>query len=218
MSTTVNASNDTVNSSDTASETALSLGMKIISVMGLTLFTGSYVTSWQRSLAEYAKEQQGETIVATSDVSSPTATKTPEVGTTGEVDTTGEVALVVAEETIVVPETPVIPKITDSDILNKLKTSLYNKIDTNWKQYPTFSENLVYQVTTNAAGDIAKYQHINEAASKYISETPLPQLTGFSTTDVEENAREPIAEFLVVLTPNGVIQVNQWVTVEEVEE
>ncbi|MGD1807453.1 hypothetical protein ACP6PL_18720 [Dapis sp. BLCC M126] len=213
----------TINPSDTTSETAKSLGLKIISIIGLTLFTGFYFNSWQRSLAEYAQQQQPETTIATSasesTVTSSTTTETSEVDTNGSISTMNTVsqgtAPVVTEETMTVPETQTIqtqtiPKITDSDTLDKLTSVLYNQIDTSWKQYPTFSENLVYRVTMNSAGNIAEYQHINQAASKYIAETPLPKLTNFSTTDVQD-ASKPTAEFLVVLTPAGVLQVNQWV-------
>ncbi|MEM1168346.1 MAG: hypothetical protein AAGJ08_04510 [Cyanobacteria bacterium P01_H01_bin.35] len=215
----------TINPSDTTSETAKSLGLKIISVIGLTLFTGFYVNSWQRSLAEYAQQQQAETTVATSasesTVTSSTTTETSEVDTTESISTMNTVsegtAPVVTQETMTVPETQTIPKITDSDTLDKLTSVLYNQIDTNWKQYPTFSENLVYRVTMNSAGNIAEYQHINQAASKYIAETPLPKLTNSSNTDVEDDSK-PTAEFLVVLTPNGVLQVNQWMAEEGVGE
>ncbi len=212
MSTTINPSN-------TASETAKSLGLKIISVIGLTLFTGFYFNSWQRSLGEYAQQQQAETTVATSTSestvtsTSSTTTETSEVDTTQSISTmntvSSETASVVTEVSMRVPETKATPKITDSNTLDKLSSILYNQIDTNWKQYPTFSENLVYQVTMNSAGNIAGYKHVNQAASQYIAETPLAKLTNFSTTDVE-NASKPTAEFLVVLTPNGVLQVNQW--------
>ncbi|NEN90559.1 MAG: hypothetical protein F6K48_17270 [Okeania sp. SIO3H1] len=244
MSTTINASNN-------SPETAKSLGLKILSVVGLTLFAGSYVNSWQSSLAEYAQQQEQEaeeTIVATSTTDTPTiiasaptskpttapstvATSTtntaPIVASTSKptiapstsvvssaVDTTESVSAVntvpVAETqvTLAVPETQAAPKITDSNTLEKLNSMLYNQIDQAWKQYPTFSENLAYRVTMNSAGMVAKYEHINKAASEYIGETPLAKLTNSSTADDSK----PTAEYLVLLTPNGVLQVNQWLT------
>ncbi|NET27575.1 hypothetical protein [Okeania sp. SIO1I7] len=245
MSTTINASNN-------SPETAKSLGLKILSVVGLTLFAGSYVNSWQSSLAEYAQQQEQEaeeTIVATSTTDTPTiiasaptsqpstapstvATSTtntaPIVASTSKptiapstsvvssaVDTTESVSAVntvpVAETKVTmaaVPETQAAPKITDSNTLEKLNSMLYNQIDQAWKQYPTFSENLAYRVTMNSAGMVAKYEHINKAASEYIGETPLAKLTNSSTADDSK----PTAEYLVLLTPNGVLQVNQWLT------
>jgi len=206
----------TINPSDTASDTAKSLGIKIISVIGLTLFTGFYFKTWQRSLAEYAQQQQAETTVATS-----TSEVAPAVVTTESASAVNQVSQettpavsevttpVVTEVTTTVPETQPKPKITDSNALDKLTSVLYNQIDTNWKEYPTFSENLVYRVTMNSAGNIAEYKHVNQAASQYIAETPLPKLTNFTTTNLE-NANKPTAEFLVILTPGGVLQVNQW--------
>ncbi len=216
----------TVNSSNNSSETAKSLGLKIISVIGLTLFTGFYANSWQRSLREYA-QQQAETTVATSTtdtapivantstskstVIASTSGVSPVVDTTQSVSSVNtvpaETAPIETEVTMAVPETQAAPKITNSNTLEKLSSVLYNQIDKAWQQYPTFSENLAYRVTMNSAGMIAKYEHINKAASEYIAETPLAKLTNSSTID----ANKPTAEFLVLLTPNGVLQVNQWV-------
>lgn len=205
--------------SDTTSETAKSLGLKIISVIGLTIFTGYYINSWQRSLAEYAQQQQAKTTLTTSTSES---TVTSLTNTTGnlEVETTQskstintapeETAPVATELTMTVAQTPAAAKISDSNTLDELTSVLYNQIDANWKQYPTFSENLVYEVTTNSAGNITEYQHVNKAAFKYIAETPLAKLTNFSPTKVEDTSKVT-AKFLVVFTPYGVVQVNQWV-------
>jgi hypothetical protein len=177
----------------------------------LTLFTGFYVNSWQRSLAEYAQKQQAETNVSSS---TTTIRETSKVDDTQPVSTINraseETVPVVTEVTMTVAETPTGAKITDANTLEKLTSVLYNLIDTNWRQYPTFSENLVYRVTMNSAENVAEYQHINKAASKYIKETPLAKLANLSTT-APEGASKSTAEFLVILTPDGVLQVDQWV-------
>ncbi|MDE5081758.1 MAG: hypothetical protein O4859_10875 [Trichodesmium sp. St18_bin1] len=200
-----------INSSDTASETRRTQGLKIISVILLTLFTGFYVNSWQRSLAEYAQKQQAETSVSSS---TTTIRETSKVDDTQPVSTINraseETVPVVTEVTMTVAETPTGAKITDANTLEKLTSVLYNLIDTNWRQYPTFSENLVYRVTMNSSENVAEYQHINKAASKYIKETPLAKLANLSTT-APEGASKSTAEFLVILTPDGVLQVDQWV-------
>ena len=200
-----------INSSDTASETRRTQGLKIISVILLTLFTGFYVNSWQRSLAEYAQKQQAETNVSSS---TTTIRETSKVDDTQPVSTINraseETVPVVTEVTMTVAETPTGAKITDANTLEKLTSVLYNLIDTNWRQYPTFSENLVYRVTMNSAENVAEYQHINKAASKYIKETPLAKLANLSTT-APEGASKSTAEFLVILTPDGLLQVEQWV-------
>ncbi|NEO56433.1 MAG: hypothetical protein F6K54_27120 [Okeania sp. SIO3B5] len=222
MSTTVNTSNN-------SPETAKSLGIKILSVVGLTLFAGFYVNNWQGSLAEYAQqqeqEQEAETVVATSttdtapiavNISTSETTTAPSTSVVSSaVDTTESVSAVntvatmpETEVTLAVPETQAAPKITDSNTLDKLNSMLYNQIDKAWQQYPTFSENLAYRVTVNSAGMVANYEHINKAASDYIGETPLAKLTNSSTTDTNK----PTAEYLVLLTPNGVLQVNPWLT------
>lgn len=221
MSATINTSN----------ATAKSLGLKILSVVGLTLFTGFYVNSWQRSLAEYAQQQQTETTVATSAANTSqtvattsksdptvipsTSAVSPVVDTTNSVSAVNTVSQetttpVVTEVSMSTQETPAAETISDSNTLNKLSSTLYNQIDKTWQQQPTFSENLVYRVTMNSEGNVAKYEHINQAASEYIAETPLPKLTNYSTTKLED-ATKATAEFLVVLAPDGVLQVSQWV-------
>ena len=200
-----------INSSDTASETRRTQGLKIISVILLTLFTGFYVNSWQRSLAEYAQKQQAETNVSSS---TTTIRETSKVDDTQPVSTINraseETVPVVTEVTMTVAETPTGAKLTDANTLEKLTSVLYNLIDTNWRKYPTFSENLVYRVTMNSTENVAEYQHINKAASKYIKETPLAKLANLSTT-APEGASKSTAEFLVILTPDGLLQVEQWV-------
>ncbi|NEP83375.1 MAG: hypothetical protein F6K39_37710 [Okeania sp. SIO3B3] len=214
MSTTINTSNN-------SSETAKSLGLKILSVVGLTLFAGFYTNSWQRSLAEYAQQQEQETeetVVATSTSQPTVATSTSVVSSAVDTNESvsavntvpAETASVETEVTMAaVPETQAAPKvITNPNTLEKLNSMLYNQIDQAWKEYPTFSENLAYRVTMNSAGMVAKYENINKAGSEYVAETPLAKLASSSTTD----DNKPTAEYLVLLTPNGVLQVNQWVT------
>jgi len=182
-----------------------SLAIKLISVVGLTIFTGFYVNSWQRSLSNYyAEKEQQETQVASA---------TPSVYQEQEklvaIATVEETTKKVVETTEVksVPEqVEIVPEITDPTTIKSLNGKLYQKIDTTWRQIPSFTENLVYKVKVTKEGAIAQYQHINKAALDYIQETPLPNLSGS-----EEIGAMPTAEFLVVLAPTGILQVSPWV-------
>lgn len=188
-----------------------SLAIKLISVVGLTIFTGFYASSWQRSLTKhYAEQEQQEQQKTKVAMAMPTATQEQE---------TSSVAMATAEETAAVTEVnsvpevveiapKIAPEITDTTTINSLNGELYQKIDATWQQIPSFSENLVYKVKVTKEGAIAQYQHINKAASDYIQETPLPNLSNFAR---EEMSSTPTAEFLVVLAPTGVLQVSPWV-------
>lgn len=188
-----------------------SLAIKLISVVGLTIVTGFYANSWERSLKNYyAEQEQQETQVASA---------TPPVAQEVSQEQETLVAMAAVEETTttVVETTEVksapekveiAPEITDKSTIDSLNGQLYQTIDTTWLQIPSFTENLVYKVKVTKEGAIAQYQHINKAALDYIQETPLPNLSGSAK---EEIGAMPTAEFLVVLAPTGVLQVTPWV-------
>ncbi|MDY6804194.1 MAG: hypothetical protein SXA11_10360 [Cyanobacteriota bacterium] len=198
-----------------------SLALKLISVVGLTVFAGLYATSWQRSLTKhYAEQEKPATKVAvatpsvaqeqqTSSSSTTTATTaaTAPVGETAPV-TSAPVAPVTSAPVVVETAPQIAPEITDTTTINSLNGELYQQIDTTWRQIPTFSESLVYKVKVTKEGSIAEYEHINKAASDYIQETPLPNLSSFAS---EQVSSVPTAEFLVVLAPTGTLQVSPWV-------
>ncbi|MBS0015637.1 MAG: hypothetical protein KFF72_04600 [Arthrospira sp. SH-MAG29] len=158
-----------------------SVGLKIGSVIGLIAFSGFYINSWQQLLSNHYAQQQPEveTIVTAVEIV-PETVETPTVAAT-------------------------VTPITDPNAIAQLTSQLYTQIDQNWQQYPTFTENLVYQVSVNQTGAIAQYKTINPAAAKYINQTPIPQLSQATTPD------QPQAEFLVVMAPSGSLQVNPWV-------
>lgn len=102
------------------------------------------------------------------------------------------------------------PKIiTDAVKLEALNQQLYELIDQNWRQYPTFTEDLIYRVTLNEAGDILSYQTENPAALEYRQATPFGQLEEFGEPQTEAVAveGESIAHFQVTLTPSGELSV-----------
>lgn len=158
-----------------------SVGLKIGSVIGLIAFSGFYINSWQQLLSNHYAQQQPEveTIVTAVEIV-PETVETPTVAAT-------------------------VTPITDPNAIAQLTAQLYTQIDQNWQQYPTFTENLVYQVSVNQTGAIAQYKTINPAAAKYINQTPIPQLSQATTPD------QPQAEFLVVIAPSGSLQVNPLV-------
>lgn len=97
-------------------------------------------------------------------------------------------------------------EITEPEQLDRLKTQLRDRLDDAWSQRPTFTEDLVYQVSVAENGDILGFRYMNNAAVQHANQTPLPDLQ-YQQTD---RSAEPNALFRVVFTPGGVVQVSPW--------
>ncbi|RMF64667.1 MAG: DUF4335 domain-containing protein [Cyanobacteria bacterium J069] len=97
-------------------------------------------------------------------------------------------------------------EITEPEQLNQLKTQLRDRLDDAWSLKPTFTEDLVYQVSVAENGDILGFRYMNNAAVQNANQTPLPDLQ-YQQTD---RSSEPNALFRVVFTPGGVVQVSPW--------
>ena len=184
-----------------------SLAIKLISVVGLTIFTGFYVNSWQRSLDNfYAEKEQQEMQVASATLPVSQKQEAPVAMVAAEETTQKIFEVTEVKRETEAEQVEIAPEITDPTTIKSLNGKLYQEIDTTWRQIPSFTENLVDKVKVTKEGAIAQYQHINKAALDYIQETPLPNLSGS-----EEMGAMPTAEFLVVLAPTGVLQVTPWV-------
>ncbi|NER34896.1 MAG: hypothetical protein F6J93_12895 [Oscillatoria sp. SIO1A7] len=92
-----------------------------------------------------------------------------------------------------------------AEVTEDLYYEVYNKVDRSWRLYPTFKSNLAYKVNVKENGAIASYEPINEVAVDYLSETPMESLV-----DAGGKSEEPVASFLVVLTPSGRLEVSPW--------
>ena len=98
-------------------------------------------------------------------------------------------------------------EITDPDTLQDLNSQLYNQIDRDWQSIPSFSNHLVYRVQVKSDGAISSYDAINPAAKEYVNEIPLSELNNSSA----DMSQESVGKFLVVFTPNGILEVSPWV-------
>jgi hypothetical protein len=101
------------------------------------------------------------------------------------------------------------PAITDAAKIKELETGLKTKLDQNWKTQPTFKEDLVYRVGVSANGDILGYKYVNTAALNFVNETPLPDLY-YKPVPGSANNSEPLAQYRVVFTPSGQLQISPW--------
>jgi hypothetical protein len=103
------------------------------------------------------------------------------------------------------PETAAVP-ITDSGEIELLRGKLSQQIDGAVKNQPPDAE-LVYRVSVAQDGAIVGYKPENSAAVDR-SETPLSELL-YKPVGTRPPA-EPLADFRVVLAPDGNVQVTPW--------
>jgi hypothetical protein len=97
-------------------------------------------------------------------------------------------------------------EITDRLKLDELALKVYDRIDQSWQTSPTFTQNLVYRVSTSQDGAIGNFESLNQPAKDYIQETPLPNL--LKSSETSSNSAAPVAKFTVVFAPSGTLEVN----------
>ena len=100
------------------------------------------------------------------------------------------------------------PRITDPSEIDALNQKLYKQVNGAWKKRPV-EQDLVYRVGVNSNGVIVGYKSVNAAANNAIEQTPLPNLL-YNPAANRAATQEPIAQFRVVFTDNGVLQVSPW--------
>ncbi len=107
------------------------------------------------------------------------------------------------------------PEITDPTQLYRLNWRLFEQVDRAWSDRSNRDGELVYRVTTGSDGAILGYKPVNPAAIELgVEKTPLADLiyipTKSSKNSTVPEKSEPIAQFKVVFTPTGVVEVSPW--------
>ncbi|MBW4447863.1 MAG: DUF4335 domain-containing protein [Spirirestis rafaelensis WJT71-NPBG6] len=102
-----------------------------------------------------------------------------------------------------------VPEITDASQLRALNRQVYNQINPAWATRSGLNEDLVYRIGVAADGAIVGYKATNKEANQAIEKTPLPKLL-YNPAKRGGINNEPIAQFRVVFTPQGVLQVSPW--------
>ncbi|WP_448533224.1 nitrate ABC transporter ATP-binding protein, partial [Parathermosynechococcus lividus] len=145
-----------------------------ICLLGSVLYAQSQHNQLKRGNNKITPAPQ---VSAPSAISSDPATQPSEI-TTNQPETTAtpNISKPSIPSPSVTSVTPVTPEITDPTQISELNWKLYDIIDQNWQQFPTFTEDLIYLVKVNSYGDIFSYQPSNQAASDYLQETPFPDL------------------------------------------
>ncbi|ABA22087.1 hypothetical protein Ava_2472 [Trichormus variabilis ATCC 29413] len=102
-----------------------------------------------------------------------------------------------------------VTEITDPSQLRALNRQVWNQIEPAWNSRSAVKENLIYRVGVAADGAIVGYKAVNQEANAGIELTPLPNLL-YNPANRPPIANEPIAQFKVVFTNNGVLEVSPW--------
>ncbi|WP_413163802.1 hypothetical protein ACL6C3_30200 [Capilliphycus salinus ALCB114379] len=206
--------NEMTSNAKTSQESPLIL--KSITAVGVAVFSGFMFMNWQHTLSEAKVAKEAEKTVATQTTNTTTSSTTPVQTEPVAANSTATVSQIPAAETATNPsvssvvETTIVEteaEITDPTLIASLNQKLYNEVDQAWQQIPTFSDNLVYQVKVQENGEIADYAPLNEAAANHLSEVPLDELYNKKAAMLSEK----VANFLVILTPSGSLQVNPWI-------
>jgi hypothetical protein len=101
-----------------------------------------------------------------------------------------------------------VPEITDASQLRALNRLVYNQIHPAWANRSGLQEDLVYRLGVAGDGSIIGFKAINQKANEGLTQTPLPNLLYNPANRRTPN--EPIAQFKVVFTKRGVLEVSPW--------
>jgi hypothetical protein len=101
-----------------------------------------------------------------------------------------------------------VPEITDPSQLRALNRQVYNQINPAWTSRTTDNKELIYRVGIAGDGSIVGYKAVNKSSNDSVEKTPLPNLLYNPANRSVTN--EPIAQFRVVFTRRGELQVSPW--------
>ncbi|MGD1900706.1 MAG: DUF4335 domain-containing protein [Geitlerinemataceae cyanobacterium] len=99
--------------------------------------------------------------------------------------------------------------ITDSDRLYALSIKLDRELTQNWGEDAEPSSDREYRVNVGQDGAIVGFISSNAAAETYLDSTPLPDLL-YVPANAERADAEARAEFRVVFSESGTIEVSPW--------
>ncbi len=157
------------------------------------------------TLGETTTPTLGETPATTGEATTPALGETP-------TPTLGETPTMMGESPDMMGEAPAATAqpqaIADPAVIETLSQDLYEKLDSNWTTYPSFTQDLTYRVQINEQGEIVSYEPVDPMAQQYTKELPLPNLS--ETPPAGSATAQPLANFRVVFTPTGGLQVNPW--------
>lgn len=134
---------------------------------------------------------------------SPNASPTASVSPTA---TPSPTASPISAEDLKASQTTAV-KITDSAEVEQLKAKLFEQIDQAWKNTPALEKPLTYRVSVGKDGAVVGYKPVSPESADD-RQTPLPNLLYKPVGS--RPLGEPLADFRVVFTPSGALQVSPW--------
>jgi hypothetical protein len=101
--------------------------------------------------------------------------------------------------------------ITEDTKVRELNGKLRDEFDKAWKSdvRKDLNDDLVFRVAVAADGTVVGYKAVSKTANDSVSKTPLPNLL-YNPATRSNVASEPIAQYRVVFTQKGVVQVSPW--------
>ncbi|MCL6435108.1 MAG: DUF4335 domain-containing protein [Leptolyngbyaceae cyanobacterium HOT.MB2.61] len=102
------------------------------------------------------------------------------------------------------------PEITDPQEVTDLQEKLRRQIDEAWKTRTSITQDLVYRIGVGKDGAIVGYKPVNSVALENANKTPLLDLLYIPPQGGSRPASEPIAQYKVVFTSSGVVEVAPW--------
>ncbi|MEH2145695.1 DUF4335 domain-containing protein [Nostoc sp.] len=102
-----------------------------------------------------------------------------------------------------------VPEITDPSQLRALNRQVYNQIHPAWTNRSGLQQDLIYRLGVAADGAIVGYKAVNKEANLGVGQTPLPNVL-YNPANRAPISNEPIAQFRVVFTTQGVLEVSPW--------
>ncbi|TVQ16414.1 MAG: DUF4335 domain-containing protein [Leptolyngbya sp. DLM2.Bin15] len=101
------------------------------------------------------------------------------------------------------------PLIIEPDVVDQLMVQLQENLFDSWTQEHSFEDALIYRVAVAENGNVLGFKYVNDAALARVDETPLPDLQ-YTLLDPEVAQQEPVAQYRVVFTPAGAVEVSPW--------
>ncbi|MFM5982835.1 MAG: DUF4335 domain-containing protein, partial [Sphaerospermopsis kisseleviana] len=151
---------------------------------------------------EPKQEEQTSTAIPTA---SPTPTSEASPTPTSEASPTASATPIIKDLEALLNT---VPEITDPSQLRALNRQVYNQIHPVWENRSEITEDLVYRLGVAGDGSIVGYKAVNKNANDAIEKTPLPKLLYNPANRTVTN--EPIAQFRVVFTRQGVLEISPW--------
>ncbi|NEO27860.1 MAG: DUF4335 domain-containing protein, partial [Kamptonema sp. SIO4C4] len=101
------------------------------------------------------------------------------------------------------------PEITDPTEVRYLQRYIFRELNQAWENRDDLTQDLTYRVSAALDGSIVGYEAVEGTPEDASEEIPLPDLT-FAPTNPEIAQQEPITQYKIVFTDNGILQINPW--------